>query len=239
MSAAVAALRRLGGERVDGAVAVLVADLTRSVLADTDADAEVAGIAWRLAGTLGEDEVVVAASRRNIASFEEINPEILAASLDVSATHGGNDELDRLWSAYQRAETPQDERRHLNALVRIGDADAFGRALELCRTEIRTQDAPYQLALAMAHPRHGATAWAFVAEHWDELVERFPSNSIVRMAGGVTAFFDPATCTDVLTFFESHRIPQGAATLAQHLELVRVHRALQARVGDQVLDELR
>ncbi len=239
ISAATAALRRLGGAGTADAVAALVADLTGPVLAEgASVDPEVTGIAWRMAGSLGSDEEVVEASRRNVASPDGVHPELLTASLDVYAAHGGDAELDHLWDAHRNAATPQDERRHLNALVRIGEAAAFRRALDLCRTEVRTQDAPYQLALAMGHADHGATAWAFVAEHWDELVDRFPSNSIVRMAGGVTSFFDPETCDDVLAFFETHQIPQGATILAQHLELVRVHRALERRVAGHLVDAL-
>ena len=238
-SAAVAALRRLGGSGAASGIAALVGELTGGVLRAGDgADPEVRGIAWRLAGTLGDDDELIQEARRNVASPEGVHPEILTASIDVYAARGGSTELDHLWDGYRNAATPQDERRHLNALVRIGDAEAFDRALELCRTEVRTQDAPYQLALAMGHPEHGPRAWAFVAARWDELVERFPSNSIVRMAGGVTSFFDPATCDDVLSFFGTHDIPQGATTLAQHLELVRVHRALHGRVAARLVDAL-
>jgi hypothetical protein len=52
------------------------------------------------------------------------------------------------------------------------------------------------------------------------------------MVSGVRSIFDPATAADVLDFFTTHDLPQGAKTLAQHLEVVRVHRALRGRLLD-------
>ncbi len=248
LASAVGALRRLAGDEGADAISALARELAGHLLAAPDAgvpgsapdvEAEVHGIAWRLAGGPGGDPLVLEGSRRHVEEPDGVHPELLAASLDVVATHGGMDDYRSFVEAYRAAPTPQDERRHLNALVRLGEADAFAAALEFCRTEARTQDAPYQLGLAMSHPEHGPMAWDFVAERWDELVERFPSNSIVRMASGVTSFFEPAACDRVLAFFEHHDIPQGATILAQHLELVRVHRALHERVAGQLLDELR
>jgi hypothetical protein len=36
---------------------------------------------------------------------------------------------------------------------------------------------------------------------------------------------------DVLAFFADHEVPQGAKTLSQHLEMVRVNQALRSRVA--------
>src|SRR6185312_15656947 len=122
--------------------------------------------------------------------------------------------------------------RYLSALTRFSDPELFGRLLDMCLTEVRTQNAPYTLAQAMGNPTNGPAAWRLVRDHWDELTTRFPSNSHVRMASGVRSIFDPATAADVLDFFSTHEVPQGAKTLAQHLEVVRVNQALRSRTLD-------
>jgi hypothetical protein len=100
----------------------------------------------------------------------------------------------------------------------------------MCVDEVRTQNAPYTLAQAMGNPVNGPLAWRLVRDRWDELTARFPSNSHVRMVSGVRSLFDPETAADVLDFFATHQVPQGAKTLAQHLEVVRVHQALRGRL---------
>jgi hypothetical protein len=49
------------------------------------------------------------------------------------------------------------------------------------------------------------------------------------MVSGIRMLFDPATATDVLAFFDTHAVPQGAKTLSQHLEIIRVNQALRSR----------
>ena len=48
-------------------------------------------------------------------------------------------------------------------------------------------------------------------ERWDEMNERFPSNSIVRMLSGIRSVNDPALAADVEAFIAEHPVPQGQA----------------------------
>src|SRR5664279_2799584 len=101
----------------------------------------------------------------------------------------------------------------------------------MCLDEVRSQNAPYTLGQAMANPQNGGTAWAFVRDNWDTITTQFPSNSIVRLVSGVRTLFDPDVAADVLAFFAEHEVPQGAKSLSQHVEMVRVNQALRARVA--------
>lgn len=235
----VTALRRLGGAAHRDAVASFTRSLTGVLLGSiTEIDSEVAGIVWRLAGSSGADPSVIERSLDWVSDPTGVDPELRAASIDVVATHGDLATFQRFLTSYRDASTPQDERRYLNALTRFDNPAAAAEFLALAATEIRTQDAPYQLSLAMGNAANGAAAWQFVAAHWDELLERFPSNSIVRMVSGVRSLYEPESTANVLEFFETHQIPQAKATLAQHLEIVRVHAALVERVRSSVSDSL-
>jgi hypothetical protein len=75
----------------------------------------------------------------------------------------------------------------------------------------------------------GKDAWDFVRRNWATLLDRFPSNTIVRMAEGVRALSDPAVAQDVLAFFAEHPLPQATKTMAQHLERLRVNVAFRER----------
>ena len=49
------------------------------------------------------------------------------------------------------------------------------RTCELAMSdEVKTQNAPFLLRACIANRRHGAAAWTFVRQHWDEANERVP-----------------------------------------------------------------
>ncbi len=95
--------------------------------------------------------------------------------------------------------------------------------------EVKTQNAPFLLRASIANRRHGAAAWRFVRQHWDEANARFPSNTIVRMIDSVKLLTDESVAADVRAFFAEHPIEQAAKTLDQILERLRVNTALRAR----------
>ena len=89
----------------------------------------------------------------------------------------------------------------------------------------RTSSAP-AWPTATTAPRRGRRS----AAAWDELNERFPSNSIARMLNGIRAVSDPALAADIEAFLEAHPVVQAKQAVAQHLERMRVSVALRERV---------
>ena len=162
---------------------------------------------------------------------DHVEPNLAAASLRVVASSGDGSDYDAIVEGYRSAATPQAEMRYLGALLRFDDADLFERTLQLLTDEVRTQNAPFLLAAAMGHLDHGPRAWELVTRRWDELNQRFPANSIPRMLGGVRSLSTPELAADVAAFLAEHPVPQGALTVAQHLEKLTVNVELRAREG--------
>ena len=88
-------------------------------------------------------------------------------------------------------------------------------------------------ASCIANRDNGALAWRLVHERWDEMNERFPSNSIVRMLSGIRSVADPALAADIEAFTAEHPVPQAKQTLQQHLERMRVSVGLRDRTAGQ------
>ena len=140
---------------------------------------------------------------------------------------------------FQTGTTPQEQLRHLYALTEFDDEGLILRTCEFAMSDaVKTQNAPFVLRQAIANRRHGAAAWGFVRDHWAEANERFPTNTIVRMADGVKLLNDPASVADVQAFFASHPIEQAAKTLEQILERQRVNAALRERDADRLAADL-
>jgi puromycin-sensitive aminopeptidase len=186
------------------------------------------------AAELGNDPEAAADARMlwndELATPGSVDPALLVAAIDVIASRGDEQDFEAFWQRYRAAGTPQEELRFLGALADFDESDLFARLLAVTITDdVRTQNAPYILRRALHNRANGAQAWAFVRDNWDEINDRFPSNSIVRLLEGVRSLHDPAVADDVFAFFDDHVVPQGARTLAQHLERLRVNVALRER----------
>jgi puromycin-sensitive aminopeptidase len=215
------ALRRLGLEPAD---------------AEDDRTRELRGTLLRLAALVGGDDAAVAHARAvHTAALaagdgeEAGDPALVAAAAVVVAVTGDEADYEAFLARSKAAPTPQDERRALFALARFRDEALLDRTLASVLTDIRTQDGPYVVRVALTNREHGPRAWAFVARHWDVLVERFPSNSVVRMLEGITALTGEAVAADVRAFLAEHPVPQGAKQVAQHLERQQAGVALRRR----------
>ena len=188
-------------------------------------------------GVLAHDERVLERSRRILAGEVDVDPATADAAVRVVAGHADAATFDDFLARSKAATTPQDTLRYLGALADVDDPALFSRFLDLLLgPDVRTQDAGLLLNRALTNRANAATAWAFATSHWDELIERLPTNAVSRMITGVRTFHDAALATRVEAFLEAHPVPQAARAFAQHLERMRVTVELagreQARLGD-------
>jgi puromycin-sensitive aminopeptidase len=210
---------------------------------DSDRDLARRGLLLGIAGVQGADPEVEIFARGVLETArsgqEPVDPSLLWAAIDVVADRAHPEDFDLFVTRFKESVNPQEELRYLYALAAFDRAELVDRLVAMCLTDdIRSQNAPYVLGRAMANRDHGPRAWAFVRDHWDEVNERFPSNSIVRMLGGLRSLWSPTVADDVYAFFETHEVPQGDKQLAQHLERLEVNVALADRASDPLAEHL-
>jgi puromycin-sensitive aminopeptidase len=197
---------------------------------------------FELLGTTGDDADVQRRARllheRWTEDREAVDPALASAAVAVIADSGDATEFQSFLQSYRKADNPQEELRYLYSLPRFHDDEAFAETLELSLSEVRTQNAPFVLRMAQMNRTHGPRAWEFVRRHWDEINQKFPTSTIVRVAEGIRGLDDPAVAQDVHAFFAEHPIPQAAKQLAQHLERLRVNVALRERESAPFADAL-
>jgi puromycin-sensitive aminopeptidase len=162
----------------------------------------------------------------------DIDAHLASAAVQVVATNGDEGDFARYWQMVHDGTTPQEQLRYLYALARFRDPELFDRLLASCLTDdVRPQDGPFLLATATTNRDLGDRAWRFIAEHWDEAVERFASSNIISLASGARFLTRPQDQADVAGFFETHSIPQAALMLDQMLERQRIGVALRERAS--------
>ncbi|MGH9183016.1 MAG: M1 family metallopeptidase [Acidimicrobiales bacterium] len=194
-------------------------------------------------GRLGRDPGVVARAREAHAAHLEdgdaVDPNVAAASVRVIATAGSEDDYAAFLERYRTSPSPQESLRYLHALADFPGPELARRTLAMALTDdVRSQNAPFLLRDLLANREVNALAWAFVTEHWDALTARFPDNAIPRMLGGITALSTPELAAVVEAFLDRHPVPQGARTVAQHRERLRVNVALRAREAGRLAASL-
>jgi puromycin-sensitive aminopeptidase len=220
--------------RVAALLRPAVSDLGDPSQGEDDLTGKLRGLLTAALAVLGGDQPTIERCRQlhaaSIADPGSVHPELVAAATSAVAATGGADDFDRLFDAYKNASTPQDELRHLYALAEFDDEALLLRTCELCfGGDIKTQNAPFVLRNCIANRRHGAAAWTYVRQRWDDATASFPNNTIVRMVDSVKLLTDPAVVADVQGFFAEHAIPQAAKTLDQILERQRVNAAANVR----------
>ncbi|CAN5512228.1 M1 family metallopeptidase [soil metagenome] len=206
---------------------------------ETERTATLRATLFETLGVVGGDPAVheraAALHAAHDADPSSSDPSLVAAAVRVLAHVGDAGTFDEFLARSKAATTPQDELRYLGALADLPGVDLAERFCALTLTpEVRSQDGPYLLRRALHNRATGAAVWAFVASHWDAINERFPSQSIVRLLEGVRSLSTPAQAAEVHAFFAVHEVPQGAKSLAQHLERLRVNVALREREADRL-----
>jgi puromycin-sensitive aminopeptidase len=184
-------------------------------------------------GTIGADaDVQATAIERHQAYLQDrsaVVADLLPAVINVVAWTGGEDEWELFRKRAADADTPQEEIRYLYALPRFRQPELLERTLGLTLSEMRTQNAPFVVAGALANRWAGAMAWDWLKDHWDEAIGRFPDNSISRMLEGLVMLTDPAVAADVRTFVTAHPIPQAQLQVDQILERLEINTAYRQR----------
>jgi puromycin-sensitive aminopeptidase len=206
---------------------------------DDDRTRTLRGLLVGSAATLGDDPEALALCRDRLDAYldspSSVDPSLAAAALSASATHGDVPLHGRLVSAFRSATNPQDRERLLFSLARFRDPAALQQTLDLALGgEVRTQDAPYLLREAIANRDNAALAWGFVTTHWDDIVARFPHNSLSRMVSGIRTIRDADLAAEVESFLDTHPLPTGEMQVRQHIERMKVTVALAAREADRL-----
>ena len=185
-------------------------------------------------GILGNDPETQAMARElegEARAGQPVDAQLAASAVEIVAASGTAEDYERFREEVRRATTPQQEQRYLFALPRFREPEVFRRTLRDTLTEIRPQDGPFLLARSVVQREHGAEAWAFIRDRWEELLARFSPPNVIALAAGTRFLTEPAVVDDVQAFFAEHDIPQNHLVLQQILERQRIAAALHRRAA--------
>ena len=187
---------------------------------------------WGSAIRLAQDQGGLAEARRVVGGAEDVDTSRLAQAMVVIADLGSSEDFADLVEGFRAADGPQSIQRHLNAMTETSDVDDVTQLLDMCVGEIRTQDAPYTIARALGRPTISSRVWDFIESHWDELVDRYPTNAIDRMLSGIRTQIDDGLGNRIENFLIENPPPgSNRKSVDQHLEKMRIQIRFAENIG--------
>jgi aminopeptidase N len=200
--------------------------------ADTDDQRTLRAAVISSLGTTGADQDLVARSRmavdRALRGGPALDPSAAAAIVGVAATSGDAALYDELVEAADRAGSPEEHYRYMNALPRFRDPALIERALNETRAKVRNQDTALYLARFFDNPAARERAWAFIKSSWRELEPKiriaFGEGRVISALGN---FCDARTRDDIREFFATHPLPTAARSMRETME--RIDRCIALR----------
>jgi hypothetical protein len=183
-------------------------------------------------GNLGNDPETVEKARQvalNVIEGAEFDPEVCTAALAVYSHHGGAEEYETLWSAYQRTPAPTEKVRYLRSVAGVQVEElAVATVDKIVEGDIRTQDGFWVFARLLGGDA-GPSVWQSARTRWDQVLEAMPGMTRRRVVEGLPALSQPEVAADVKGFFAEHPIPEASRFLTQNLELLDANVLLRER----------
>ncbi|MCJ7832287.1 MAG: ERAP1-like C-terminal domain-containing protein [Actinobacteria bacterium] len=200
---------------------------------ESDLDRDLRGTLVRSLGILGRDPEVIGRAvelESRSRAGEHVDGPLAAAAITVAASVG-DEELRQTYAAlYRDGDTPQVQRRYMQALAAFPDQDQMERSLELAVDGyVRSQDHFALVGSCIANREHGVFAWNFTKEHWDKLIAQLTAHLRTYMIEPVRLLSTPELRDDVTAFFAEHPIPRAEKGLAHVLERQEVAVSLRKR----------
>jgi len=189
----------------------------------------VRSMALSLIGTIGADEEIRAEALRRFEA-DEMAGDIATAILGIVGAVGRPQDFDAMVERLRATDNPQFRDRYYSGITTFQDPALALRAFALCRTELRTQDAPYVVRELLANRTAGPEVFDALAGSWDECLARFPENAHNRMLAGVSRMISSrSTAEKVDAFLRSHPVGTGQRSVEQDLERMFVGVAFAER----------
>jgi puromycin-sensitive aminopeptidase len=190
-------------------------------------------------GTIAEDPDVQAECQRTVSvgrrDSELVDPALMSAAITVAASIGDQADFDDYVHEYRTNTNPQEKLRYLYGLTAFPTDDLVAQFRAMVLTgEVRSQDAPFALRVALANRTSATPTWEFIKENWEQLGEIFPSAALSRMLEGITALDTVEHVADAAAFIAEHPLTQAEKTVEQILEKHRVNAALREREASRL-----
>jgi puromycin-sensitive aminopeptidase len=173
-------------------------------------------------GTVCEDQPIRAEALKRF-DANDVSGDVANAILRVVSSQDRPGDYETFLERYRGADTPQDVQRYLFGLVGFSEERFALDAAGKCFDEVRNQDASALLGVLTTNAETGPSVWRLMASRWDEVLTKFPPNTLSYTTRGIVTFVnDPALADEVEAFHTSHPLAGEQKEVLQNIERMRV-----------------
>jgi puromycin-sensitive aminopeptidase len=179
------------------------------------------------------DEIRAEANRRFEAN--EVSGDLANAILRIVANQDRPGDYETFLERFRGAETPQDEQRYMRSLGGFNEMRVALDAAEKTFSEFRNQDGSTMFAILTSNAKTGPSVWRYMASRWDDVLAKFPPNTLSYTTRGLPVFINDAALADeVEAFHESHSLSGEQREVQQNIERMRVGLTFAAAIREQL-----
>ena len=189
-------------------------------------------------GDVGDPQALAAAqklAKQYLTDSASVDHDLAGRALQIVARTGDQNLYDQIMTDLKSATTPENHSTGIVVLSRFKDPRLVERTLEYAiSSDVRSQDAPYLIAMVMRNPATEQQAWSFVQSHWDSIDKlggAFAGGVIVQATG---SFCNSEMRDEALSFFTSHTAPAAERSLKQSVEQINYCVDLKTLQGPQL-----
>ena len=184
-------------------------------------------------GTVCADDAIRAEALRRF-DANDVSGDLANAILRIVSSQDRPGDYETFLERYRSAASPQDEQRYMRGLYGFSDERAALDAADKCFSEFRNQDASTMFGLLTSNDRTGPSVWRLMTSRWDDVLAKFPPNTLSYTTRGIVTFINDAAFADeVEAFHESHPLDGEQKEVQQNIERMRVGLTFAAAMREQ------
>jgi aminopeptidase N/puromycin-sensitive aminopeptidase len=186
--------------------------------------ADLRGALFEYLGRAGDPAVLAEAEEVTHALFSGQKPDdpmMADSAVMLAAATGNADMYERLVKVSRTATDPDVKEAALHAMARFDAPELVRRTLEYAVSDaVRSQDSWMLIAQLLERRQTQDEAWAFVQEHWAEVLSKSTENSGARIVEAAGSFCTVEQRDSVVSFFAAHPVESSARTLARTVDSI-------------------
>ncbi len=184
-------------------------------------------------GTICADEEIRAEALKRF-DARDVSGNLANAILRVVSSQDRPGDYETFLERYRNAHTTQDEQRYLFGVAGFSEERVALDAADKCFSEVRNQDASALLGVLSSNATTGPSVWRLMASRWDEVLAKFPPNTLSYTTRGIVTFINDAALADeVEAFHTSHPLSGEQKEVRQNVERMRVGLTFAAAMREQ------
>ena len=185
-------------------------------------------------GTVCANEDIKAEALRRF-DAKDVSGDLANTILRIVSSQDRPGDYETFLERYRSAASPQDEQRYQFGLVGFSEERVALDAADKCFSEFRNQDASAILGTLSFNAKTGPSVWRLMASRWDEVLAKFPPNTLSYTTRGIVTFINDAAFADeVEAFHVTHPLGGEQKSVEQNIERMRVGLTFAAAMREQL-----